>query len=106
MPLYVYVCDNCEVEVEKYSSKYVASEDDPGFACIECEERGETGTLKREEISETQPPNCEGGYQMHAIMSDGSRVPGSFGKSARTNKPSHRGKMISRKGEKSAKRPR
>lgn len=115
--MYVYDCPECEAHIERYSSKYMSAEEDTAQVCGEeysiCSahrekdpdcERCKTvwtceGILKREEICETQPPNTEGGYQMSAIMSDGSKVAGHFGKTARNKGPSHRGRMISRKGE-------
>ena len=58
-----------------------------------------SGKLVRDGISLTQPPNTEGGYQMAAILSNGQKVPGHFGKSAASKKPRHVGKQLSRKGE-------
>jgi putative FmdB family regulatory protein len=81
MPIYDYVCSACETKEERR----VAGKARDDQWCATC-----ASPLLREEISTTQPPKVDARYQMKAVMSDGSHVPGHFGVMASKNKGSSR----------------
>lgn len=79
MPIYEYICDGCGEKlimfssIEKRDDTCAHDEQEPGAEC--------SGRLVRQKVS--QVTVGKPGYQMGAVMSDGSIVKGHFGKDAR-----------------------
>jgi hypothetical protein len=79
MPQHEYTCDTCSWEGTKIVSHAVRDEQT-------CAEADCTGKLIRAEISLPQVGRSDDRYQMQAILGDGSKVKGNFGKSPSINK--------------------
>lgn len=74
MPRYDYGCTKCSTEFELIHS---ISDCAKGRSCSDC------GTALVRLIAAGQVVDTVGGFQMQAILGDGSRVDGQFGKEAR-----------------------
>lgn len=72
MPLYTYVCGDCEAAQERITSYSVRNEP------VSCQCGGQMTRRGVETFSVGQPA-----YQMQGILADGTHVPGHFGKSAK-----------------------
>lgn len=78
MPAYEYTCSTCETTFVRYNVSIGRRDDQSCDTCC--------AQLDRTEVVETQPGRVDHRFQTHAIMSDGSKVPGHFGVEAKKNK--------------------